>query len=92
MSIETRVRALEKHLAQDARGESWQERVDRFSQLAAQGIRFEDLQAIAAGQWGNVTSPMLLASRHRDRWEHAAPALLVALTQGVNDDDAKNAC
>jgi len=81
MNLETRVRALEKQLAQNTRGETWQERIDRFKELAAQGIRFEDVRAIAVGQWDAVTAPVLLATKHRERWERAAPALLLMLEQ-----------
>ncbi len=80
MNIETRVRALEKQIAKDGRGETQQERIAKFLHLAAQGIRFEDVRAIAAGQWDSVTSPLLLASKHRERWEHAAPALIQIMT------------
>jgi len=85
MNLETRVRAVEKHLAKNEHGETWQERVDRFKQLAAQGIRAkplcgeEDMRAIAAGQWDSVTSHLLLASKHRERWERAAPVILQML-------------
>lgn len=81
MNLETRVRALEKQLAQNTRGETWQERIERFKELYAQGISFADVRAIAVGQWDAVTSPVLLASSHRERWERAAPALLLALKQ-----------
>jgi|GEM_PF-3223330 hypothetical protein len=84
MNLETRVRALEKQIAQGERGETWQDRIDRFMRsfgtpLAAQGIRFEDVRAIAVGQWDAVTSPVLLASKHRERWELAAPEILQML-------------
>lgn len=81
MNIETRVRALEKLLAQGERGETQQERIAKFLELAAQGFSYADIRAIAAEQWDNVTAPVLLASRHRDRWERAAPALLLMLEQ-----------
>lgn len=75
-TLQTRITKIETYLAQDAHGETWQERIERFKQLAAQRIRFEDVRAIAVGQWDAVTSPILLVSKHRDRWEQAAPVIL----------------
>jgi hypothetical protein len=94
MSIETRVRALEKQLAQDEHGETWKERIERFmrsitnAELCAQGIALTDIQAIAVGQWDAVTSPLLLASEHRERWERAAPAIIQMMERaGMNQDE-----
>lgn len=81
MKLESRVRALEKHQAKNEQGETWQERIAKFLQLVAQGIRFEDVRAIAVGEWETVTSPVLLATKHRDRWERGAPAMIQTITR-----------
>lgn len=79
MNIKRRLRTLKNEIDEMREAISDADALTRFKKLHAQGVAPGDLSSIVGGDWNAVQSPLLRESQHRERWQHAAPMILVAM-------------